>query len=72
METNDKLVTVQTCNEMFNAELTVGRLEANGIRAAIRNCSGTAYLSSPYAATGSFEVVVLSSDLAAAQQALAE
>lgn len=66
----DKMVVVETCNEVFEAEVIVGLLEANGVHAFIRNCTGSSYLVSPYAGTNVFDVVVPGADLAYAKEIL--
>ena len=70
MNQDEKLVVITTCHDLFEAELVAGRLEANSITASIRNCTDTAYLTSPYAATNTFEVIVLESDVTAALEVL--
>jgi len=69
----EKMVVVKTCNELFEAELVVGRLKAEGITSAIRDRStGVTVYTSPYAFPSIFDVEVLEHDLAAAQAVLAD
>ena len=67
------MVVVKTCNELFEAELVVGRLKAEGISSAIRDRStGVTIYTSPYAFPSIFDVEVLEHDKAAAEAVLAE
>lgn len=60
---DDSLVVVATCNDLFAANILAGKLEANGIKSLIKNCSVTACQTSPYdAVTGVFDIYVLSAD----------
>ena len=69
----EKMVVVKTCNELFEAELVVGRLKAEGISSAIRDRStGVTMYTSPYAFPSIFDVEVLEHDKAAAEAVLAE
>ncbi|MCR5138916.1 MAG: DUF2007 domain-containing protein [Bacteroidaceae bacterium] len=69
----EKMVVVKTCNELFEAELVVGRLKAEGISSAIRDRStGVTIYTSPYAFPSIFDVEVLEHDKAAAEAVLAE
>ena len=72
MANEEKMVVVKTCNELFEAELVAGRLKAEGITATIRDRTGIAVYSSPYAFPCIFDVEVLEHDLPAAQAALKE
>jgi hypothetical protein len=67
----EKMVIVKTCNELFEAELVVGRLKAEGILSAIRDRStGVTMYTSPYAFPSIFDVEVLEHDLPAAKAVL--
>ena len=70
MEKEEKMVVVKTCNELFEAELTSGRLKAEGIMATIRDRTGIAAYSSPYAFPCIFDVEVMEHDQAAAEKIL--
>ncbi|MBR4433054.1 MAG: DUF2007 domain-containing protein [Bacteroidaceae bacterium] len=72
MANEEKFVVVKTCNELFEAELVAGRLRAEGIEAFLRDRTGIAAYSSPYAFPCIIEVEVLEHDLAAAEAILAE
>ena len=70
---NEKMVVVKTCNELFEAELVVGRLKAEGIASAIRDRStGVTNYTSPYAFPSIFDIEVLEHDFPAAKAELAE
>lgn len=67
----EKMVVVKTCNELFEAELVVGRLKAEGISSAIRDRStGVTIYTSPYAFPSIFDVEVLEHDKAVAEAVL--
>ena len=68
----EKMVVVKTCNELFEAEVVVGRLKAEGILSAIRDRStGITMYTSHYAFPSIFDVEVLEHDLAVAHAVLA-
>ena len=67
----EKMVIVKTCNELFEAELVVGRLKSEGILSAIRDRStGVTMYTSPYAFPSIFDVEALEHDLPAAKAVL--
>lgn len=72
MANEEKFVVVKTCNELFEAEVVVGRLKAEGIEAYIRDRTGLAVYISPYAFPCILDVEVLEHDKATAEAVLAE
>lgn len=64
----DKMIVVATCNEMFEAEVLVTKLQSHGIEATIRNVDAIGYISSPYAFTNEFQVLVMDVDQEAAKE----
>ena len=67
MNATDKLVCIFVANTAFEAEVVRAKLEANGIDAVVRDTTGVANVSSPYA-PGNFNVLVLESDKATAEE----
>ena len=68
MGNDEKMVAIATCNDIFSAQVIVSKLCSNGVEAFIRDKTGISYLSSPYASTGDFDVLVLESNLKAAEE----
>ena len=68
MGNDEKMVAIATCNDIFSAQVIVSKLCQNGVEAFIRDKTGISYLSSPYASTGDFDVLVLESNLKAAEE----
>lgn len=59
---SQKLVTVATCGEMFEAEVIAAKLKANGIEAFVHDKTPISYITSPYAITNDIDVEVLQAD----------
>lgn len=65
----DSLIVVATCNELFEAEVLVAKLQSHGIEASIQNVNPFGYLQAPYAASvNEFKVLVLEVDAEAAKE----
>ena len=62
------MIVVATCNELFEAEVLVTKLQSHGIEATIRNVNAIGYLQAPYAGTNEFTVLVLDVDVEAAKE----
>ena len=67
-EKKDAMIVVATCNELFEAEILVSKLQSHGIEAFINNRNSIAYLQSPYASTNEFDILVLQVDADAAKE----
>jgi len=67
MANEEKMVVVATCNNLFEAELVVGRLKSEGITANVVDRTGIAVYISPYALPCIFDVEVMECDVPAAE-----
>lgn len=64
----DSMIVVATCNELFEAEVLVAKLQSHGIEASIQNSNPIGYLQAPYAEGNEFRVLVLDVDAEAAKE----